>query len=794
MKDRSMRVLALVVVIFASLVLLAFATEVPQSAPTTAPAESGLAPQLAGSSSCRECHASFYEKWATSYHGMAMQPFTADLAARQLKPLSEPIAVRDCRYRVELAGEKGWVVESGPNGEKRYAMEHALGGKNVFYFLTPMERGRLQVLPVAYDVRRQEWFDTTGSAARGQMHFEDEVLDWRAPQLTFNTSCHGCHVSQFSSNYDPQADAYHSEWAEPGINCETCHAGGSEHVKLFRSLPAGQKPDDIRIISTKKFSVEQLNALCAPCHAKSVPLTNSFRPGERYFDNYDLAGPEHSDFYPDGRDLGENYTYTSWRMSPCVKSGTLSCMHCHTSSGRYRFAENSNQACLPCHQSHVEHATDHTHHQPDSAGNQCVACHMPMTEFARMRRSDHSMRPPMPAATLAFKSPNACNVCHTDKDAAWSDLYVRQWRPRDYQRPVLHVAGLVAAARQHDWTRLQEILAYITNKDRDEVFAAALVRLVSTCEDASKWPALAQAAKDSSPLVRAAAAEGLDNCPTPDGVAAVLAATGDEYRLVRIRAAASLAGVPREQLSEANQLALRRATDEFLAVTRARPDDAASHYNLGNYYTARREFDLAVASFERAVQLVPDNVAPLVNASIVHNLAGQNDQAENCLRRALKVDPANAAANLNLGLLLGELGRLSEAETSLRAAFKSDPQSATAAYNLGVVLAAVRPDEALEWCRKAHALEPREPKFTYTLAFYLHARGARDEAVTLLRAVTDRRTAYLDAYMLLGQIYEEGGRKNDAIELYRRAAAAEQFAAEVRQQFSARAQWLSQRQ
>nr|HPM25145.1 hypothetical protein [Phycisphaerae bacterium] len=51
------------------------------------------------------------------------------------------IAVRDRRYRVELAGGKGWVVEDGPDGEQCYVIEHALGGKNVFYFLTPLERG-----------------------------------------------------------------------------------------------------------------------------------------------------------------------------------------------------------------------------------------------------------------------------------------------------------------------------------------------------------------------------------------------------------------------------------------------------------------------------------------------------------------------------------------------------------------------------------------------------------------------------------------------------------------------------
>ena len=64
-----------------------------------------------------------------------------------------------------------------------------------------------------------------------------------------------------------------------------------------------------------------------------------------------------------------------------------------------------------------------------------------MTSFAQMRRSDHSMRPPTPAATIAFKSPNACNLCHPDQDAAWADQLVRQWHTEDYQAPVLQRAG-----------------------------------------------------------------------------------------------------------------------------------------------------------------------------------------------------------------------------------------------------------------------------------------------------------------------------------------------------------------
>ena len=272
-------------------------------------------------------------------------------------------------------------------------------------------------------------------------------MDWRDPLYTFNTSCHGCHVSQLSTNYDPQSDSYNTVWAEPGINCETCHGPSAEHVRICQGLPTGQKPEDPKIIVTKSFTPDQHNASCSSCHAKASMLTQSFKPGDRFFDHFDLVTLENPDYYPDGRDLGENYTFTSWLMNPCAAQSKLHCVNCHTSSGRFRFPEEkANDSCLPCHAERVRQAPSHTHHRPDSHGNRCIACHMPMTEFARMRRSDHSFRPPAPAATLAFKSPNACNLCHSDRDAAWADHQVRTWHQEDYQARQIEPARLIAEA------------------------------------------------------------------------------------------------------------------------------------------------------------------------------------------------------------------------------------------------------------------------------------------------------------------------------------------------------------
>ena len=687
--------------------------------------------EFAGSQSCRECHERFYQLWSTSFHGLAMQPYSDAFAEEKLTPQKGDRVIGTFRYRAEIGKGQGWVLETGPDGVKQYRMEHVLGGKNVVYFLTPFEKGRLQTLPLAYDVNRKEW------------------------PYTFNTACYGCHVSQLSTNYDPKTDTYHTTWGEPGINCETCHGPSAEHNAIARATPKGQPLPDLKIISTKTMTTEQRNHLCASCHAKATaPLTPSFLPGDRFFDHFDLVTLENPDYYPDGRDLGENYTYTSWLTSPCVKSGKLDCMHCHTSSGRYRFkkVEDADRACLPCHEERVRNARAHTHHEEGSAGNRCISCHMPMTSFARMNRSDHSMLPPTPAATMAFRSPNACNLCHTDKDAAWADKLVREWRPRDYQAPLLHRASLIHAARKRDWSRREEMLQYIASSGRDEVFAASLIRLIPPSADPLTAQTLLKAADDPSPLVRAAAVESLALVPSPQGLQAIVAATADTTRLVRIRAAAALSAYPDLRLGGEIAESIRKADEEHLASLSAWPDQWTSHYNLGNYHLGRGELAEAVASYDRAFAIEPRSAMVLVNRSIACARMGSPSKAETSLHEALKIAPESAEAHFNLGLLKAEQNDPKEAENHLKAALKHAPQMAQAAYNLCILLSGDRMEEAVGFCREASRLRPEDPRYAYTLAFYLSRKGETAEAVAMLRAIVERHPENRDAEILLREI------------------------------------------
>ncbi len=729
-----------------------------------------------GSSSCRKCHEKFYQLWAPSHHGLAMQPYTLELGRKKLTAQTEEIAVGDFRYRADINGDTGWVIERGPEGEKKYRIDHVMGGKNVYYLLTALDRGRLQTLPLAYDVNKKEWLDMAASGVRHFPGQTDEPINWKDWQYTFNTACYGCHVSQVTTNYDLKTDTYQTKWVEPGINCETCHGPADEHVRVCEAAPKGTVPKDLKITrGGRDFSKEQNNATCSSCHAKAVVLTDTFQPGDKFFDHFGLVTLESPDYYPDGRDLGENYTYTSWLMSPCVKSGKLDCLHCHTSSGRYKFKpeDKANQACMPCHKEKVSNTTEHTHHKADGPGNKCIACHMHTTEFARMRRSDHSMLPPTPAATTAYKSPNACNLCHSDKDAAWADKYVREWRTRDYQAPLLKRASLIDAARKRDWSKLPEMLDYVTSKDRDEVFAASLIRLVPASGAPRAVPVLYKAIKDPSPLIRSAAATALQNVPTKDSVQALVEATGDEFRLVRVRAAASLAGYQDLPLNETDKKRVAAANEEYLASILSRPDQWDSHYNLGNYYLDRRDFKQAVASYETALNMEPHGVLAMVNQAMAYARMGENQKANDALQKALKVAPDNAAANFNLGLLKAEESDLTAAENHLKAALKADPQMAQAAYNLCVILSKDRPDEAVDFCRKAAEIRPDQPRYAYTLAFYHQQKGDLTGAADVLDGLISRYPAYADAYVLLGGIYEKQGKKAEAEGVYNRGLAVE---------------------
>ncbi len=729
-----------------------------------------------GSASCIECHERFYNLWAPSHHGLAMRPITAGFIQTQVILGQEGVQMEGATYQAIQKDTSLFIQEKSTGETKEYQVLWALGGKNVYYFLTEWEGGRLQTLPLAYDVNTKLWYDNPASAVRHfpnsmQGGMQDSALSWRDRQYTFNTSCYGCHVSQLKNNFDLASNTYQTNWKEAGINCETCHGPAQEHINAARlAKQKGIDLDSIKLIVTKTFTPEQHNSSCATCHAKMRPITASYHPGDPFYDNFDLITLENTDFYPDGRDLGENYTMTSWQMNACQQNSKLHCVTCHTSSGRYRFKNDdlveANKACTSCHEENGRFYEKHTHHPLANTSPQCIQCHMPTTRFGNMVRSDHSFRPPMPAATIKFKSPNACNLCHTDESPEWANQNVKKWHKNDYQKERLYIGSLIDEARNGKWGRLDAMLKAIETNQYGEVFTNSLLRILTTCDNPKKWPALIGALKLESPLSRSSAALGLLDYRTDEAKAALFKAAKDDYRLVRLAAAQSLAGFPQQDFTSEQLDLFRKVNTEYETSLVSRPDDWSAYYNLGNHYQNMGNAAKALSAYNNSLKIYPEAIMPLINSSFLYSVSGDQLKSEINLKKALRVEPMNEAANLNYGLLMAEMQKMDESEKAFRTVLKVNSQNSTAAYNLSVIVSSRDLNESCKLSKQAMDATPEDPKFAYTYAYFLNQNQQQAKAIAELEKTVRKFPDHLSSAFLLGNLYLETGNKNKALGVY----------------------------
>src|SRR5262249_41126560 len=100
--------------------------------------------QYVGSAACRDCHQAAYVSWDASNHHLAMLPAATSAPLRARPHDDGPMVVRD-----------GAMFMVGPrlDHDGDVALAYALGHRNVEQYVGPLRPGRLQALPLTYDVR-----------------------------------------------------------------------------------------------------------------------------------------------------------------------------------------------------------------------------------------------------------------------------------------------------------------------------------------------------------------------------------------------------------------------------------------------------------------------------------------------------------------------------------------------------------------------------------------------------------------------------------------------------------------
>src|ERR1700731_1693528 len=128
-----------------------------------------------------------------------------------------------------------------------------------------------------------------------------------------------------------------------------------------------------------------------------------------------------------------------------------------------------------------------------------------------------------------------------------------------------------------------------------------------------------------------------------------------------------------EQMSEAELAQVRSMAEHAIALA---PNLAEAHVALGDfYYHGYRQYEPALAEFERALQLQPNATTALEYSGYVHRRQGQWARCLDEHKRALEQDPRNALLAGNVAATYITLRMWKEAERAAKHTLELDPHS-----------------------------------------------------------------------------------------------------------------------
>lgn len=202
---------------------------------------------------------------------------------------------------------------------------------------------------------------------------------------------------------------------------------------------------------------------------------------------------------------------------------------------------------------------------------------MPRTVYSiKAQIRDHSMSIPVPENTLNHGIPNACNICHKDRDARWALDQVKQWYKPDSRRKLIRRADTFTAARKSDPASIEPLLAILGEASEGPLPRAnAAGYLGRFMGDPRVFPALERALGDSEAPVRAVAALSLPPAPLRVAATADLRRSLDDpAATVRIAAMVSLVAMGSRQLEGEDGARFEAARKLYDARAALNLDDA----------------------------------------------------------------------------------------------------------------------------------------------------------------------------------------------------------------------------
>ena len=714
---------------------------------------SAMAADFVGSEQCVDCHSSEHAQWRGSHHDLAMQVVNEATVLGDFNDAT--FSYNGITTRFFRDGARFMVRTDDESGELRdFEVAYVFGVYPLQQYLLPLSRGRLQALSIAWDARPaseggQRWYHL----------YPDETVDhkdplhWTGPYQNWNTRCAECHSTDVHKDYAMDTRSFTTRYAEIDVGCEACHGPGSKHVSAALSdalsgLARGGFPTDLAqrgdwIFPDNASIAQRTEPLdsrsqvdsCARCHARRGTL-GDYHYGAELLDTHRLSVLQPPLYYPDGQIRDEVYVYGSFLQSKMHQAGVV-CSNCHEPHSNALRAPG-NDVCAQCHKPAEYDTAEHHFHPVDSRGASCANCHMPETTYMGVDpRRDHSMRVPRPDLSVVMGTPNACNQCHSDRDASWALAALRETGVT-FRDTASHPARHFARLDQGDNRAVPALAQLATDTGQPAIWRATAMEALGSVGGREATQAMAALLYDDDSIIRASTVRSLQFLSLPQRFQLLTPLLDDPVLGVRMEVANALAGVPLDQVPEDASGKLEKLFKEYVRVQRQHADMPGALLQLGIFYANRGDTPSAEAMYREALQLNYQLLPAYLNLADLLRAQSRDEEARRILQDALQVDPDNGNTLHSLGLLETRTGNAEQALDYLGRAAAAESQGirhrfvyAIALHDLG------KPREAIKTLQGLLRDAPRDDQVLLALANYHGELGERSAARDYARQLVE---------------------------------------------------------
>jgi len=305
-----------------------------------------------GSAQCASCHAGESRKFHAGSMSRAMQP----IASCAILKAGAHLDYKSGQYAYSIACESGKVVYHVTGGEQTFnvPLEYAFGqGKAGQTYLYSID-GRFYESRVSYYAEINGLDLTVGAMNSRPTDIRSAAgreLDAKEPR-----ECFGCHTTGARRGITLQLQNY-----EAGVQCESCHGPGGEHVDSIRS----GHPDRNAIHSLANMDPQQTSEFCGACHRtwQTVMMMGIKGINTARFPAYRLTNSPC--FSLDDRRIACTACHDPHgSLVSDDKYYDSKCTACHSSAGGKKVCSVAKDNCTSCHVQRVSPPEAH-HAFPD---------------------------------------------------------------------------------------------------------------------------------------------------------------------------------------------------------------------------------------------------------------------------------------------------------------------------------------------------------------------------------------------------------------------------------------------